>query len=128
LMAGLILAIDQGTTGTSVMVVDGRGKIRARAYGEVRQFYPRPGWVEHDAEQIYRSVIALSRKALTEARAKAVDLAAIGITNQRETFVLWERGTGRPVTPAIVWQCRRSADLCERLREREAEVTRLTGL
>jgi glycerol kinase len=123
-----VLTIDQGTTGTTVMVIDQSGRIRARAYGEVRQFYPRPGWVEHDPEQIYRSVIALSRRALAAARIRANDLAAIGITNQRETFVVWERKSGRPVHRAIVWQCRRSAAICDRLREREGEVAGRTGL
>jgi len=127
-MAQCVLAIDQGTTGTTVMVIDAAGRIRARAYGEVRQFYPRPGWVEHDAEQLYRSVVKLGREAIAKARLRAGDLAAIGITNQRETFVVWERKTGRPLHRAIVWQCRRSADICDRLRDREAEVTERTGL
>lgn len=127
-MPDFVLAIDQGTTGTTVLVLDRGGKIRARAYGEIRQFYPRPGWVEHDPGQIYRSVVQLSRKALTAARARAGDLAAIGITNQRETFVVWDRASGRPVHRAIVWQCRRSADICDQLRDREAEVSSITGL
>src|SRR3984957_14122451 len=110
------------------MVVDAGGRIRARAYGEVRQYFPRPGWVEHDADQIYRSVVRLGREAIAKARLAADDLAAVGITNQRETFVVWERKSGRPVHRAIVWQCRRSADICERLRDREAEVTERTGL
>src|SRR3984957_13976918 len=127
-MADLILAIDQGTTGTTVFVIDARGKIRGRAYREIRQFYPRPGWVEHDPEEIYRSAVTLSKKALTDARAKITDVAAIGITNQRETFVVWERKSGRPVYRAIVWQCRRSVDICRRLADREAEVSACTGL
>jgi glycerol kinase len=127
-MASCVLAIDQGTTGTTVMVLDSGGRIRARAYAEVRQFYPRPGWVEHDADSIYRSVVKLGRDALAKARLGANDLAAIGITNQRETFVVWERTSGRPVHRAIVWQCRRSASICDRLRDREAEVTERTGL
>jgi glycerol kinase len=127
-MPELILAIDQGTTGTTALVFDGAGKIRGRAYGEIRQYYPRPGWVEHDAEQIYRSVVQVSSRALTAARVKTGDLAAVGITNQRETFVVWERATGRPLHRAIVWQCRRSSEICERLRDREAEVSRITGL
>ncbi|MGH7934168.1 MAG: FGGY family carbohydrate kinase, partial [Candidatus Binataceae bacterium] len=127
-MPDTILAIDQGTTGTTVMVIDADGSIRGRAYSEIRQFYPRPGWVEHDAEQIYRSAVNLSREALARARIGGRDLAAIGITNQRETFVVWDRATGRPVHRAIVWQCRRSADICAQLREREAEVTAHTGL
>jgi glycerol kinase len=127
-LARCVLAIDQGTTGTTVIVVDDAGCIRARAYGELRQYYPRPGWVEHDAEQIYRSVLKLGREAIANARLRDGDLAAIGITNQRETFVVWERKSGRPMHRAIVWQCRRSADLCERLRDREDEVTERTGL
>src|SRR3984893_1683799 len=121
-MADLILAIDQGTTGTTVFVIDARGKIRGRAYGEIRQFYPKPGWVEHDPEEIYRSVVALSKKAIASAKVSASAIAGIGITNQRETFVVWERRSGRPVHRAIVWQCRRSAEICEQLREREPEV------
>jgi glycerol kinase len=127
-MAQCVLAIDQGTTGTTVMVIDAAGRIRARAYAEVRQFYPRPGWVEHDAESIYRSVVKLGRAALAKARLRAGDLAAIGITNQRETLVVWERKTGRPLHRAIVWQCRRSADICERLRPHEADISERTGL
>ncbi len=127
-MARCVLAIDQGTTGTTVIVIDAAGRIRARVQGAVRQFYPRPGWVEHDAEQIYRSVIALSRAALTRARVKPADLAGIGIANQRETFVVWERKNGRPVHRAIVWQCRRSAELCAALREHELQIVERTGL
>ncbi len=127
-MAHTVLAIDQGTTGTTVFVLDETGRIRGRAYGEIRQFYPRPGWVEHDPEEIYRSVIRLSRKAIVAAKARPADLSAIGITNQRETFVVWERKSGRPIHRAIVWQCRRSAEICDRLRDHEAEVTRRTGL
>src|SRR5579885_2769189 len=127
-MSDLVLAVDQGTTGTTVLAIDSRGRIRGRAYREIRQHYPRPGWVEHDADEIARSVVATARAALKAARADAADLRGIGITNQRETFVLWERKSGRPVHRAIVWQCRRSAAICESLREREEEVARRTGL
>ncbi len=127
-MAQAILAIDQGTTGTTVMVLDARGRILGRAYGEIRQYYPRPGWVEHDPEEIYRSVVRLSRRAIGAARVGAGGIGAAGITNQRETFVVWERRTGRPVHRAIVWQCRRSAQICAALGPREAEVSRRTGL
>lgn len=127
-MADLIVAIDQGTTGTTVLVFDPRGRIRARAYGEIRQYYPKPGWVEHDPEEIYRSTVRLARKAIREAGAKGGDIAGVGITNQRETFVVWERKTGRPVHRAIVWQCRRSADICRNLADSEQEITRRTGL
>ncbi len=127
-MAELILAIDQGTTGTTVFVIDSRGRVRARAYREIRQFYPRPGWVEHDPEEIYRTTLGLARSALRSARAKAGDVSGVGITNQRETFVVWERKTAKPVHRAIVWQCRRSAAICEAIREREGEVAQRTGL
>ncbi|MBV8775490.1 MAG: glycerol kinase GlpK [Deltaproteobacteria bacterium] len=127
-MPKYVLAVDQGTTGTTAMVVDAMGRIRGRAYGEIHQFYPRPGWVEHDPEEIYRSVVRQGRAALAAAHVKARELAAIGITNQRETFTVWERGSGRPLHRAIVWQCRRSAELCQRLREREPEITQRTGL
>ncbi len=127
-MAEAVLAIDQGTTGTTAMVLDGRGRILGRAYGEIRQFYPRPGWVEHDPEQIYRSVVRLGREAIAASRIRPAAVGAIGITNQRETFVVWERQSGRPVHRAIVWQCRRSAGICAVLARREAEVRRRTGL
>jgi len=127
-MADTVLAIDQGTTGTTVFVLDQSGRIRGRAYGEIRQYYPRAGWVEHDPEEIYRSVVRLSKSALAAAKLRARDLSAIGITNQRETFVVWERSNGRPIGRAIVWQCRRSAEICDQLRAREAEVTARTGL
>ena len=127
-MAELVLSIDQGTTGTTVLLLDPKGRVRGRAYREIRQFYPRPGWVEHDPEEIYRSALTLSKAALRAARADAEDVCAIGITNQRETFVVWERKSGRPVHRALVWQCRRSADICEELRAHEPEVTERTGL
>jgi glycerol kinase len=127
-MADFILAIDQGTTGTTVFVVDRGGRIRGRAYAEIRQFYPKPGWVEHDPEEIHRTVVALSKKAIAAARVGAGAIAGVGITNQRETFVVWERRTGRPVHRAIVWQCRRSAGICDALRDRESEVAAHTGL
>ncbi len=127
-MAELVVAIDQGTTGTTVLVIDPDGTIRGRAYGEIRQFFPSPGWVEHDPEEIAKSAIVLTRRALRAARVQAADVATIGITNQRETFVVWERATGTPVGRAIVWQCRRSADICDRLRPHEGDIARRTGL
>ena len=127
-MPQVILAIDQGTTGTTVFVVDARGRIRGRAYAEIRQFYPKPGWVEHDPEEIYRSVVTLSKKAISAAKVPVSAIAGIGITNQRETFVVWDRRSGRPVYRAIVWQCRRSAEICDALRDREPEVAQHTGL
>jgi glycerol kinase len=129
-MSHLILSIDEGTTGVSALVFDRDASVRGRAYGELSQYYPRPGWVEHDPEEIWSLTASTAAAALEDAGAGAGDLAALGITNQRETAVLWERSTGRPVAPAIVWQCRRSAAICERLRAEglEEELTRRTGL
>jgi glycerol kinase len=122
----VILAIDQGTTGTTCLVVDGDLRVAGRAYRELPQHFPRPGWVEHDPEEIWDSVVASAENALADAGAAARDLTVIGITNQRETTVLWERASGRPVAPAIVWQDRRTADRC---RELDADLLReRTGL
>ncbi len=106
-----VLAIDQGTTSTRAILFDASGRIRSSAQIELAQHYPRPGWVEHDPEEIWQSVVATCREA---AAAADGPIAAIGIANQRETTVLWERATGRPVGNAIVWQDRRTADLCAR--------------
>jgi glycerol kinase len=111
----VILAIDQGTTGTTCLVVDDELGIRGRAYRELPQHFPRPGWVEHDPEEIWRSVLAAAEEAVRTARAQPGDLRAIGITNQRETTLLWERASGRPLAPAIVWQDRRTAERCREL-------------
>ncbi|MDX6613066.1 MAG: glycerol kinase [Blastocatellia bacterium] len=113
---GYILAIDQGTTGTKVLILDHAANIRARAYSEFAQHYPQPGWVEHDAEEIWRVSIGLVPEALAAAELEARDIQAIGITNQRETVVLWDRATGLPVGNAIVWQDRRTAGICDQLR------------
>ncbi|OGK77101.1 MAG: glycerol kinase, partial [Candidatus Rokubacteria bacterium GWC2_70_16] len=125
-----ILALDQGTTGSTVLVVDPEGQIRGRGYVELPQHYPRPGWVEHDPEDIWRTTVEAIGQALHAARISPAEVAAIGITNQRETTILWERGSGRPIHHAIVWQCRRTAELCDRLKADgvEAEVRRKTGL
>jgi glycerol kinase len=111
----MILAVDQGTTGTTCLVVDGEGAVRGRGYRPIDQIYPRPGWVEHDPEQLWRSVGEAAYAALSSAGLAARDLTAIGVTNQRETTVLWERRNGRPVAHAIVWQDRRTADACAAL-------------
>jgi glycerol kinase len=123
-----VLAIDQGTTGTTALVVDRAGAVRGRGYAPVRQRYPQPGWVEHDARQIWQTVLAAARDAL--AAAGRPRLAAVGITNQRETTVVWDRATGKPVAPAIVWQCRRTAQRCDDLRAAglEAFFQERTGL
>jgi glycerol kinase len=127
---GFVLAIDQGTTGTKVIVFDRDGSIRGLSYSEFTQYYPRPGWVEHDAEEIWTGVTELIASALEKAGASATEVRAIGITNQRETTLFWNKRTGRPVARAIVWQDRRTASLCEELKERGLEETfrRKTGL
>ncbi len=130
MMDGYVLAIDQGTTGTKVLIFDHEGDIRARAYSEFTQHYPQPGWVEHDASEIWRVSLQLIAEAIAQAGISAEDLRAIGITNQRETALLWERKSGEPVARAIVWQDRRTAQACDELRERGlAElIGRKTGL
>jgi glycerol kinase len=122
-----VLAIDQGTTGTTCLVIDERGAVLGRAYSEFAQHYPRPGWVEHDAEEIWDVTLRVGREAVAAAGIAPV---AIGITNQRETVVVWERATGRAVGRAIVWQDRRTTQLCRELKEqgREPWVRERTGL
>jgi glycerol kinase len=122
-MGDYVLAIDQGTTGTTVMVFDGVGRIRGRGYSEFRQHYPRPGWVEHDPEEIWTVTRRVISTALRAARLQPKQVAAIGITNQRETVVLWDRNTGKAVHRAIVWQDRRTTPICEALKTQGAEAT-----
>ncbi len=116
-----VLAVDQGTTGTTVLVLDKKLAVKAKVNQEFRQHFPKPGWVEHDLEDIWKSVLATIQKALRQAKAKGTDIAAIGITNQRETTGLWHRGTGKPVARAIVWQDRRTADACRVMKEKGLE-------
>lgn len=115
-MAKLIMALDSGTTSNRCILFDRDGGIRAVAQKEFTQHFPRPGWVEHDADEIFATQLEVARQALQNAGANAVDIAAIGITNQRETTIVWNRLTGRPIYNAIVWQCRRTADYCDELR------------
>ena len=124
------MSIDAGTTGVTVLVVDGDAEVRGRAYSEFKQSYPHPGWVEHDPSEIWEVVGGLMGAALEAAGATGADVAGIGITNQRETVVLWERDSGQPVAPAIVWQDRRTAPICERLKAQglEDELRDRTGL
>ena len=129
-MARYVLALDQGTTSSRSILFDHAGSLVAVAQREFTQHFPRPGWVEHDAEEIWATQSATIAEVLARARIGAADVAAIGITNQRETTVLWDRRTGRPVAPAIVWQDRRTADRCEKLKAggHEPRVAALTGL
>jgi len=113
-MRQYILAIDQGTTGRRAVVYDKKGKAIAGAYQEFRQYFPRPGWVEHNPDEIWQSVNYAIQAVLRRIPAGAI--AAIGITNQRETTIVWDRQTGKPVYNAIVWQDKRTADLCNRLK------------
>jgi glycerol kinase len=112
---GSILAIDQGTTSTRAMLFDAEARPLAQAQRELAQHYPRPGWVEHDAEEIWQATLETCRAVMAERRVGAGDIAAIGITNQRETTVIWERKSGRPIARAIVWQDRRTAARCAEL-------------
>src|SRR5882724_2761686 len=112
-----VLALDQGTTSSRAIVFDEHGRLRSVAQKEFRQFFPQPGWVEHDPEEIWRTQLACAKGALKKAKLRPESIAAIGITNQRETAVAWDRGTGKPVHNAIVWQDRRTAGRCEALKK-----------
>ena len=112
-----ILALDQGTTSSRAIVFDKQGNILGKAQQEFPQIYPKPGWVKHDPHDIYGSQVGVIVEALIRANVSATDIAAIGITNQRETTFVWDKNTGKPVYNAIVWQCRRTADYCEKLKE-----------
>ncbi len=125
-----VLTLDQGTTSSRAIVFDRDGRAIAVGQKEHEQIYPRAGWVEHDAEEIWRNQLAVVEEALSRAELEAADIAAIGITNQRETVIVWDRATGEPLGNAIVWQDRRTADACAALKERglEDDVHRRTGL
>jgi glycerol kinase len=125
-----VLALDQGTTGSTALLIDPEGGVRARGYAELPQHYPQPGWVEHDPAQIWATTVEALGRAVASGGITPAEIAAVGITNQRETTILWERASGRPVGNAIVWQCRRTAALCDRLKAdgAEPEIRRKTGL
>ena len=129
-MNSYLLAIDQGTSSSRTVIYDTQASVVASAQQEFPQEYPRPGWVEHDPEAIWDSVVAVTRKALADAGISAKDIAGIGITNQRETTLIWDRDSGKCIYNAIVWQDRRTADFCEGLRARglETDVSDKTGL
>jgi len=125
-----VLAIDQGTTSTRAIIFDENFKIVTSSQKEIEQFFPFPGWVEHDLEEIYSTVIDTVRDAVKKAKISSRDILSIGITNQRETTVLWNNETGKPVSRAIVWQDRRTSDFCNELKKRgkERSYQEKTGL
>ena len=129
-MPNHLIAIDQGTTSTRAIVFDAALKPCASGQRELRQYYPSPGWVEHDPEEIWQATVATVREAMASAGVSAKDVAGIGITNQRETSVIWDRATGVPIHNAIVWQDRRTADACDALRAlgHEPEIVKRSGL
>ena len=129
-MPTALIAIDQGTTSTRAIAFDAGLQPLASAQQELRQIYPAPGEVEHDPEEIWAATVATVRAAMAKAGLAAKDIAGIGITNQRETTVIWDRATGKPIHNAIVWQDRRTADFCDALRRagHEPEITAKTGL
>jgi len=125
-----ILTIDQGTTGTRAVLLNKEGEIVAISYQELTQYFPQAGWVEHDPEEIWQVTFQVAQSVLSKAKVSNTQIAAIGISNQRETTILWEKDTGRPVYRAIVWQCRRTAPLCDNLKAGglQATIKRKTGL
>jgi glycerol kinase len=129
-MPEFILALDQGTTSSRAIVFDRTGSIKAKAQREVTQHYPRPGWVEHDANELWATQAGVAAEAIASAGIRTSDLACLGITNQRETTVVWDRQTGEPICPAIVWQDRRTAEYCDQLKERglAGMIQQKTGL
>ena len=129
-MSQYLLSIDQGTTSSRAMLFDLNGQAAFTAQQEFTQHFPNDGWVEHDAEEIWSTTLKVVLEALQKAKADQREIAAIGITNQRETTVIWDRASGKPIYNAIVWQDRRTADYCSALRDQglESMVTAKTGL
>ena len=129
-MNGYVLAVDQGTTSSRAILFDRTGRIVTRAQYPITQHYPAPGWVEHDPMEILSTELLAMAEAFEKSGLSPTDIAAIGITNQRETTIVWDRYTGKPVCNAIVWQCRRTAELCEKLKAEGAAdlVLQKTGL
>jgi len=125
-----IMAIDQGTTGTKVILVDHDGMVVSSAYREINQIYPEPGWVEHNPMEYWDTTLICAKEALNKAGIKPSQIAGIGITDQRETTIIWDKKTGEPVYNAIVWQCRRTASICEDLKAKglEGKIRQKTGL
>lgn len=128
--AQYILSIDQGTTGTTVSVINTKGQFKGKVNKEFRQIFPQPGWVEHNPKDIWRSTLSALKSVLAKTAVKPSQIACIGITNQRETVVAWDRQTGEPIGNAIVWQCRRTSDFCAKLKKQgyEKKLNAITGL
>ena len=116
-MADYIMALDAGTTSNRCILFNKKGEICSMAQREFHQYFPQPGWVEHDADEIWASMLGVAVEAMSRIGAEAADIAAIGITNQRETTIVWDKETGEPIAHAIVWQCRRTAAYCDSLKE-----------
>ena len=129
-MAKYVMALDSGTTSNRCILFDESGRIRSVAQKEFIQHFPKPGWVEHDAGEIWSTQLSVAREAMNQIEATAEDIAAIGITNQRETTIVWDKNTGQPVYHAIVWQCRRTSEYCDSLKARglEEKIRQKTGL
>jgi glycerol kinase len=125
-----ILSIDEGTTGCTGLLFNDQGQEVSRSYREIRQIFPHPGWVEHDPEEIYQKCLTVGKEAVQKANISFSQVEALGITNQRESVVVWERASGKPVHPSICWQCRRTADMCNELKQRGMEklIRQKTGL
>ena len=117
-MAKYVMALDSGTTSNRCILFNERGEMCSVAQKEFTQHFPKPGWVEHEPGEIWSTQLAVAREAMTKIGASAEDIAAIGITNQRETTIVWDKNTGQPVYPAIVWQCRRTSEYCDSLKEK----------
>lgn len=124
----MLFVIDQGTTSTRVALLNSAGQVIAQHQIELRQYYPKPGWVEHDPEEIWKAVLECGRLALKQAKITAEKITAIGITNQRETTILWDKNSGKPIYNAIVWQDRRTTEICRELRDHENLIQYKTGL
>ena len=129
-MPKYMMALDSGTTSNRCILFDRAGRIVSVAQREFTQYFPQPGWVEHDANEIWATLLGVAVEAMQMAGAAAADIAAIGITNQRETTIVWDKATGEPVHHAIVWQCRRTSEYCDELRPRglTARFREKTGL
>lgn len=117
-MGKYVMALDAGTTSNRCILFNERGEMCSVAQKEFTQFFPKPGWVEHDAEEIWSTQLEVAQEAMKNLNATAADIAAIGITNQRETTIVWDKQTGEPIHRAVVWQCRRTAEYCDSLKDK----------